>query len=328
MKKEIFILIALFFSFFASTAIAIDERTPSLKIVYQRDREAIVPGEIIKFDVYFPGDGNINLCRCSVYYNGKNYDKMIYSTAGAENKSFNMLGTVTSFLIPNDIFLKSQNVDWSPTQAEMGGRIEGSGPVIPPLRLWLDTKSSIPEGDNYITLFLSYTDGDVWYTYEKNLEFHVKTWSESNELLIIIGADIILPIILTIFGAFLGFLFAMNIYNRPRIKIKPKINVERKKDNIIVKVTGSIKNKGNMELKDLQGTIFVTLGGTISGPQDITFLPEVKNQITLFPKSKREFIANQNFIKRDIPNNVTHGKVKIEFKNDIFRQTLEKKFKV
>lgn len=209
-----------------------------------------------------------------------------------------------------------------------GGRVEGSGPVVSPLRIWLDTKSSISEGDQYIILFLTYTDGNVWYTYEKNLDFHIKTWSETNEILIILGANVILPIVLTIFGAFLGFLFAMKVYNRPGLKIKRKLSVNRRRGNIIVEITGTIKNKGNMELNDLHGTIFATLGGNIPGYQNITFLPEGNNQINLYPKLEKKFTANQTFIERDIPNNVANGNIKIEFKNDVFQYSKELKFNI
>lgn len=326
MKKRILLLIIfLIFQSMVFSAAALDDKTPSLKIVYQRDKDSVNPGEQIKFDIYFPGDGNISLCRCSIYYNGQFYDDIKYSTTGSEMQSFNLnKGVVNSLLIPTDLFLTSRDEYWAPPQLETGGRVGGSEPLVAPLSIWLDTKSDISEGDHYIVLFLAYTDGNSWYTSEKNLDFRVKTVSETYGLII----NVVLPISLAIVSILVGIFVGKKVYSKPRLKIKSNTKVTRRQDNIIVEVKGTIKNNGNMDLNNLSGTIFATLGGNIPGPVNIAFLPEGNEQINLYPKFKKDFTATQTFIAGDIDDSVTQGKVSIKFKNDVFEKSKEMIFNI
>jgi len=304
------------------SVMAIDDKTPSLKVIYKTDKASINPGEIIKVDVYFPGDGNISLCRCSVYYNGELFDDITYSTEGAENETFDMKNnTVNSFQIPNRIFSASQNYTWFPPTAELGEINKSSGLGIAPLRFWLHTKTNINSGNYFIILFLSYTDGKEWFTYEKNIEFHVKSWVEQNEYGVTIGS-FIWSLLLTFLGAFLGFWGAMHVYHRPSLKIsaEPTVTGPDNHGNITVNVQGIIKNKGNIELSDLEGSAFIVFGGNIPGYVNITFTRNNSNKITLYPKWETEFYAQQTFIQEDLNGN--QGKATIRFGNQKFEKSI------
>lgn len=211
MRKIILLLIMLILSIlFLSSIEAIDDKKPSVKVIYQRDRDTINPGEIVKFDVYFPGDGKITLCRGTLYYERKNFDTINYTTYNIPVESLDLNASVWSFLVNNEIFGQSENADpWWPTLAEMGGTVEGTSKPVSPLVIWFDTKSDIIPGSHNIILLLSYTDGNEWYTYEKNLEFHVNDFFEQNPFLIII----IYPIVLIVFGGLLN-----EIRHRRKIK--------------------------------------------------------------------------------------------------------------
>ena len=199
MRKIIFLLVIVsLINLFLPSVEAIDDKKPSLKVIYQRDKDAINKGETIKINVYFPGDGNISIIRCTIYYNGQYYENITYKTTKNHTEYFNLTeGAVTSFIIPIEVFNPLTDVFGSPTTAETGARIEGSGPSVAPLRLWLNTKSDIPAGNHYIILLLSYTNGVEWFTYEKNIEFHINDVFEQNPWLI--------PLIIALISIFITF---------------------------------------------------------------------------------------------------------------------------
>lgn len=171
---------------------AIDDKKPSLMVVYQRDKDAINQGDEIRFDIFFPGDGNIQLCRCSFFYNGDLYDEIIYRSFDGPEKKMDVKVPAYTFLLNNSIFNNIPGASWYTTPAEIGANSEELNKVIAPLRIWLYTKSNISPGDHYLTLVLSYTDGNEWYVYEKNLEFHINNYFEQH------------PYALTIIGAIIG----------------------------------------------------------------------------------------------------------------------------
>lgn len=200
MKKTILLLIIILLSILLLPSIeAIDNKKPSLKVIYQRDKDTIDQDDIIEVSIYFPGDGNISQIRCTIYYNGQYYDNITYKTTDNISKYFDLKeGAVISFLIPIEVFDPLTKDYGSPTTAETGAKIEGLGPSVAPLRLWLDTKSDIPPGDHFIILFLSYTDGIEWFTYEKNIEFHVNNFFEQNPWFI--------PLIITLLSISITFI--------------------------------------------------------------------------------------------------------------------------
>lgn len=200
MKKTILLLVMLLLSNLSLISVnAIDEKKPSLSVIYLRETDAINPGDIIRFDVFFPGDGKINLVRCSFYYNGDLFDEIFYKDFDNPNKNVDVKVPAYTFLLNNTVFQNIEGEPWYTTPAEIGASSE-NGKVVAPIRLWLDTKSDIPPGDHFITLVLSYTDDNEWYLYEKNLEFHVNNFYEQYQTIIVI-----LGIIGTI-GTILGFI--------------------------------------------------------------------------------------------------------------------------
>ncbi len=201
MKKIIFMLILFYLlSTFLNSADAMDDKRPSLFVIYQRDKDSINPDETIKFDVFLPGDGNIILCRCTIFYNNNIYENIAIKTFNEPNKPLDVSIPAHSFNINISVFHNVQGEPWYPTPAEIGAEPEGSEEVVAPIRLWVDTKSNIPSGKQYLTLVLSYTDENEWYTYEKNLEFHVNDFFEQYPYVL----PIIVAIISVIFGAIIA----------------------------------------------------------------------------------------------------------------------------
>lgn len=235
--KLIFVF-ALLFLLSINTITVKSEDLPDCNVVITTDKLKINPSETLTFSIYLIGGGKVK----TGYLNGlSDFSSKISSfqviKPNEETETLDMSGQNVTYFVMYNVKPRSTIVPYI------------SGMAYPEsfndtwdyfyYEIKVDIDENVNPGNHELAMSYVYQDTeDNWHVSSKTIQFYVNTPEEQNAGLNFVLGSILIPIVTTIVGAFLGFLGAFYLSNKWKRKRSEKNN-----QSILLKVNNKEKSK-------------------------------------------------------------------------------------